>query len=95
MPNSTDLLSELAATRALTQALADYTPEKRRELREANGISRVKVAAHLGVQPNTFTRYEAGEFLPRSFAVLEKYLTLLRILEGELEPIPGNESGAN
>jgi transcriptional regulator with XRE-family HTH domain len=95
MTNATDLLSELAATRALTQALADYGPEKRRELREENGISRKRVAEYIGCVANTFTTYENGSSVPRSFAVLERYVLLLRILEGELEAIPENRTDAN
>jgi transcriptional regulator with XRE-family HTH domain len=95
MTTATDLLSEIGATRALNDALAEYSPEKRRELRQSQHISGTHVAEYLGVVPNTFMRYERGEFVPRNSGVLERYLTLLRVLDGELEAIPTNDTGAN
>jgi DNA-binding transcriptional regulator YiaG len=72
-PAATSVASLLKAVRRRRRL---PSPEKRRAIREAAGVSRREVAAALGVAPETVWRYEAGTRQPRGPA-RERYIDLL------------------
>lgn len=68
-----ELLNQVADRRAMPP------PERRREIREAAGLSQREIAEAMGVDTSTVHRWESGETLPRGER-LRVYLDLLRRL---------------
>lgn len=58
-------------------------PQRRREVRQAAGLSLDEMASALGVTKQAVGRWESGERFPRPPA-LHAYLRLLREIEEEL-----------
>jgi transcriptional regulator with XRE-family HTH domain len=64
------------------------SPSERKAIREAAGLSRRRIAQELGVDPGTFGRWEAGEYLPRDRATIFRYAEILEALRREFAAVP-------
>ena len=61
--------------------------QRLKELREARGLTQVKLAEMVGVIPRVYNRWERGTVTPR----LEKLITLADILQVTLDELAGRE----
>jgi transcriptional regulator with XRE-family HTH domain len=88
-------LGEFITDAANHTALAAQLPEPslRKELRQGAGLSREQVSVFLKINPRTFDKIEKGTLVPDG-DVLEKLVTMYRVLEGELELITNHKEAA-